>query len=122
MLPHPITGLVAATHTPFHSDGSLNLAVVETQAAHLLANGVNRAFIGGTTGESHSLSLAERRALTERWMDVTKGSDLKVIVHVGANCLGDVRDLAAQAQALGAEAISALTPSYFKPRDVGGFP
>ena len=97
MLPHPITGLVAATHTPFHSDGSLNLTVVETQATHLFSNGVKRAFIGGTTGESHSLSLAERRALTERWMDITKGSELKVIVHVGANCLGDVRDLAAQA-------------------------
>jgi N-acetylneuraminate lyase len=119
MIPHPITGLVAATHTPFHPDGSLHLAIVEKQAAHLLATGVKRAFIGGTTGESHSLSLDERRALTERWMEVTKGSELRVIVHVGANCLGDVRDLAAQAQALGAEAISALAPSYFKPRDVG---
>lgn len=118
MLPHPITGLVAATHTPFHADGSLHLAVVETQAAHLLANGVTRAFIGGTTGESHSLSLAERRALTERWMEVTAGSELKVIVHVGANCLGDVRELAAQAQVLGAEAISALAPSYFKPGNI----
>ena len=118
MLPHPITGLVAATHTPFHPDGSLNLSVVETQAAHLLANGVKRAFIDGTTGESHSLSLAERHALAERWMEVTKESDLKVIVHVGANCLRDVRDLAAQAQSLGAEAISALAPSYFKPRDI----
>jgi len=118
MLPHPISGLVAATHTPFHADSSLNLTVVEKQASHLLSTGVKRAFIGGTTGESHSLSLAERRALTERWMEVTKGTDLRVIVHVGANCLGDVCDLAAQAQSRGAEAISALAPSYFKPRDV----
>lgn len=118
MLSYPITGLVAATHTPFHTDGSLHLDVVEKQAAHLAATGVKRAFIGGTTGESHSLSLTERRALTERWMEVTQGTDLRVIVHVGANCLGDVRDLAAQAQALGAEAISALAPSYFKPRDI----
>jgi N-acetylneuraminate lyase len=118
MLSHPITGLVAATHTPFHPDGSLNLAVVEKQAAHLLATGVKRAFIGGTTGESHSLSLLERRALTERWMEVTKGSALKVIVHVGTNCLSDARDLAAQARECGAEAISAVAPSYFKPRDV----
>ena len=29
-------GLVAATHTPFHADGSLNLGVIEKQAAHLL--------------------------------------------------------------------------------------
>ena len=118
MITHPIRGLVAATHTPFHSDGSLNLAVVEKQAAHLTASGVNTVFIGGTTGESHSLSLEERLALTSRWMEVSKGSQLKVVVHVGANCLGDVCALAAQAQQLGADAISALAPSYFKPRSV----
>lgn len=118
MLSHPITGLVAATHTPFHSDGSLNLAIVEKQAAHLIHTGVQSAFIGGTTGESHSLSLAERLDLAQRWMEVTKGSALKVIVHVGANCLGDVAALAAQAEKLGADAISALAPSYFKPRSV----
>jgi len=113
-----LTGLVAATHTPFHADGSLNLNAVEAQAAHLAANGVSYAFIGGTTGESSSLALAERRALAVRWMEVTRGAKLKVIVHVGANCLGDARDLAAQAQQLGAVAISALAPSYFKPGNV----
>ncbi|MCW0216709.1 MAG: dihydrodipicolinate synthase family protein [Prosthecobacter sp.] len=118
MLSHRITGLVSATHTPFHEDGSLNLTVVEKQAAHLQETGIAAAFIGGTTGESHSLSLAERQALTQRWMEVTEGSQLKVVVHVGANCLGDVAALASQAQALGADAISALAPSYFKPRSV----
>lgn len=54
---HRIHGLVAAPHTPFHADGSLNLAVIEKQAAHLLSTGVRRAFIGGTTGESHSLNI-----------------------------------------------------------------
>ena len=114
----PITGLVAATHSPFHADGSLNLAIVDKQAAHLLANGVRFAFINGTTGESHSLTLEERLALATRWMEVTRGSELKVIVHVGANCLADARTLAAQAQTLGAVAASALAPSYFKPRSV----
>ncbi len=119
MKSHPIDGLVAATHTPFHDDGSLNLDVVESQARHLHTAGVRRVFIGGTTGESHSLTVAERLALTTRWMEVTRGSELSVIVHVGANCLEDVREIAAQAQNSGAEAISALAPSYFKPRDVG---
>jgi N-acetylneuraminate lyase len=113
-----IHGLVAAPHTPFHADGSLNLAIIEKQAAHLIATGVTRAFVGGTTGESHSLSLDERLALMKRWMEVAKNTTLKVIVQVGANCLGDVCQLAAQAQALDAEAISSLTPSYFKPRNV----
>src|SRR5436309_15547312 len=118
MIKFPITGLVAATHTPFHADGSLNLAVVEKQAAHLLANDVKFAFICGTTGESHSLTIDERRALAVRWMEVARGSELKVIVHVGTNCLPDARVLAAQAQSLGAAAMSALAPSYFKPRGV----
>jgi N-acetylneuraminate lyase len=116
---HPkLTGLVAATHTPFNADGSLNLSAIERQAAHLLATGVTAAFINGTTGESHSLTLDERLALADRWAAVTRGTPLKLIVHVGANSLRDAATLAAQAQSLNAHAISALAPSYFKPRSI----
>jgi N-acetylneuraminate lyase len=113
----PLTGLVAAVHTPFRPDGSLHLEVVEAQAAHLRAWGIDLAFVGGSTGEGHSLSLEERRALARRWVEVARGTALGVVVHVGANCLADSRALAAQAEELGAVAISALVPSYFKPRD-----
>ena len=113
-----LRGLVAATHTPFHADGSLNLAIVERQCAHLLANDVTAVFIGGTTGESSSLSLDERRLLAKCWMEVARGTVMRVIIHVGANALTDARDLAADAQQLGAHAIAALSPSYFKPRSL----
>jgi N-acetylneuraminate lyase len=115
---HPLHGLVAATHTPYHADGSLNLAGVERQAEHLLANEVMTVFIGGSTGESHSLSLSERLALAQRWSEVARGTALRVVVHVGSNCLADAKTLAAQAQQSGAVAISALAPSYFKPRSL----
>jgi len=109
-------GLIAAAHTPFARDGSLNLPIIESQAEHLLRDGVTTVFIGGSTGESHSLSLDERRALALRWLEVARRHEpLRVIVHVGSNCLSDARALAAQAQQLGAGAISALAPSYFKP-------
>lgn len=111
-------GLTAATHTPFHEDGSLNLSIVEKQAAHLLANEVTTVFIAGSTGESQSLSLPERQALTQRWMDVVHNTNLRVVVHVGSNCLSDAKVLAVQAQQLGAVAISAFSPSYFKPRSL----
>ncbi|MCX6898907.1 MAG: dihydrodipicolinate synthase family protein [Verrucomicrobia bacterium] len=114
----PLHGLIAAPHSPFAADGLLNLAIVEKQAAHLLANGVTAAFIGGTTGETHSLALDERRALTQRWIEVARGTPLKVIVHAGSNCLADARTLAAQAQQLKATAVAAMAPSYFKPRSV----
>jgi N-acetylneuraminate lyase len=112
----PLHGLVAATHTPFAASGVLNLDVVEAQADHLLRTGVSAAFIGGTTGESHSLTVEERLALARRWSEVVRGSSLRLVVHVGANCLADARTLAAQAQDLGADAISALAPCYFKPK------
>ncbi|MDA1277901.1 MAG: dihydrodipicolinate synthase family protein [Verrucomicrobia bacterium] len=109
-------GLIAATHTPFYADGSLNLAVVERQAEHMVKNQVGTVFIGGTTGENSSLTFEERRALAQRWSEVVRGTKLRLVVHVGSNCLSDARALAAQAQALGAAAIAALSPSYFKPR------
>lgn len=115
---HPLHSLVAAAHSPFHEDGSLNLAAIEKQAAHFLKNHVATIFICGSTGECHSLSLEERRALAERWFEVARGTALKFVVHVGSNCLADARELATQAQALGAVAISALAPSYFKPRNL----
>jgi N-acetylneuraminate lyase len=118
MSPLRIHGLVAATHTPFRADGALNLAVVERQAGHLLQNGLAAVFIGGSTGECASLSLEERRALARRWTEVTRGTALRVIVHAGSNCLADAAALATQAQELGAAAIAALAPSYFKPAGV----
>lgn len=109
-------GLVAAAHTPFDADGRLNLRVVEKQAEHLHRNGVKTVFIGGSTGESHSLTVDERLALALRWSEVVRGSGLRLVVHVGSNCLADARALAAQAQELRADAIAALSPSYFKPK------
>src|SRR4051794_39349687 len=117
MTTHKLHGLTAATHTPFRDDGELNLPAIERQAEHLHRNGVAAVFIGGTTGESHSLTLAERLALAQRWSDVARGSPLRLVIHIGANCLADARTLAAQAQSLGvASAIAALAPSYFKPK------
>jgi N-acetylneuraminate lyase len=116
-IPH-FHGLIAATHTPFHPDGSLNLGAVEKVAAHLIHDRVGIVFIGGTTGEWSSLTVDERRQLAERWIAVARGTPLQVVVHVGANCLSDARALAAQAESLGAAAISALSPSFFKPRSI----
>jgi N-acetylneuraminate lyase len=109
-------GLVAATHTPFDADGQLNLSAVAKQAEQLLRHGVRMAFIAGSTGESHSLTVEERLLLARRWADMVRGSDVRFVIYVGSNSLAAARRLAAQAQSLGAAAIAALAPSYFKPK------
>lgn len=110
-------GLVAATHTPFDSSGELNLGPLEAQARHLADSGVRAVFVGGSTGESHSLTLSERLALARRWSEIA-GGDMSLVVHVGSNCLSDARELAAHAQNLGATAVAALAPMYFKPKSL----
>ena len=113
-----LQGLVAATHTPFDEQGGLDLTALESQAEHLNRAGVKSVFIGGSTGECHSLTVVERLELAKRWSEVIRGSELQLIVHVGANCIHDARELAKQAQVLGAKAIAALSPSYFKPKSI----
>jgi len=114
-----LPGLTAATFTAFHDDGTLDMGGVERQAEALLRNGVTSVFVNGSTGESHSLSLEERKQLTRRWCEVAKGTALRVVAHVGSNCLADARELAVDAERSGVTAIAALAPSYFKPRTVG---
>lgn len=45
MIQFPITGLVAATHSPFHADGSLHLAIVDFAAP--IYHRLMRAFAAG---------------------------------------------------------------------------
>jgi N-acetylneuraminate lyase len=108
MRPHtPFVGLVPAVLTPFDPAGALNLAAVESHAALLLRDGVAGVFVGGTTGEFSSLAFEERLA-----------TPIRLVVHVGANCLPDAKHLAAHAQAIGAAAIAAVAPSYIKPKSL----
>jgi N-acetylneuraminate lyase len=110
----PLTGLIAAPYTAFHPDGSLNLALIEKQAASLLVNDVSGAFVCGTTGEGVSLTIQERMQVAQRWQEVA-GADLRVIVHVGHTCLAECRALAGHAQKIGAAGVGCLAPFFFKP-------
>ena len=109
-------GLVAAPFTPFHPDRSLNLEVIPAYARFLRDNGVSAAFVCGTTGEGPSLTLDERLRVAERWV-ACADEKLRVIVHVGHTCLEDARTLTAHAGKIGAAAVGAMAPGFFKPRN-----
>lgn len=110
--------LVVATHTPFHAAGTLAPEVVATQAAFLAANGIKTIFMTGSTGESHSVTCAEKLELYNAWAVAGKANGLSVIAHVGSNCIEDSKILARHAGKLGFKAISALAPSYYKPANL----
>ena len=112
-----LSGLIAAPHTPFNPDYSINLDAVAKQAAHLAENGVCGAFVAGTTGECHSLTTAERAELFKVWGTVASQHGLKFIAHTGHNNLPDAQLLAEAAKESGADAYSAMAPNFFKPSD-----
>ncbi len=70
--------------------------------------------VGGTTGESYSLSVDERKFLLEEWVKVA-GDRLTVIANVGCESLVDTQDLAVHAELAGAKAIGVMPPVFFKP-------
>ena len=111
-------GLIAAPYTPFTPTGDLNFGVIEKQAERLVATGVKGAFVCGTTGEGLSMSTEARMQVAQRWAEVCRGGGLKLIVHVGHNSQADVVILAAHAQRIGAHAVSALPPFFYKPAKV----
>ncbi len=112
-----LKGLIAATYTPMHEDGSLALEQVPAMVERLERAGVAGLYICGSTGEGMSLSGDERRAVAEAYVRTVAGR-LPTIVQVGHNSSIEARDLAAHAQQIGADAISAAAPSYFKANSV----
>jgi N-acetylneuraminate lyase len=110
--------LIAAVLTPLTTDGELNLHQVEAQAEMLWNDGIRSVFVGGTTGEFSSLTLEERIQLGQRWLEVSRQSGMRVLIHVGSNSLEESRWLAVQARKGGAVGIAALSPQYLKPAKV----
>ena len=107
-----IEGLVAATFSPMHPDGSLNLSQVPGIVEHLIQDGIKGLYVCGSTGEGPLMSSAERRQVAEAYISAVAGR-LPVIVQIGHDSLAEARDLAQHAQDCGADAISAITPRYF---------
>jgi N-acetylneuraminate lyase len=106
--------LYSAPPTPFDEHGEVRLSSIEPLAEHLVKTGVTGVFVCGTTGESASLSAAERQAVALRWVEVA-GNHLQVLVHVGHTAHKEAAELARHARQIGAHGVSSVAPYYFKP-------
>jgi len=109
-----INGFIAAPFTPAHPDGSLNLDIIPEYASFLKRNGLDGAFVCGSSGEGALFTIEERIKIVEAWMNTSQGR-LKVIVHTGGANLSDQIAMAEHAQTVGAYAISSLPPAYLGP-------
>jgi N-acetylneuraminate lyase len=110
----PLQGLVAATFTPLHSDGSLNTTAIAPMVDYLAQRDIAGLYVLGSTGEGVSLTHDERCTAAEAFVQAAAGR-MPVIVQVGCESLAQARGLAAHAEEIRADAISAVSPIYFKP-------
>jgi N-acetylneuraminate lyase len=114
-----INGIIAAPFAPLDNDGSLNTDIIHTYYSRLEKNGVAGAFINGTTGEGASLTLSEKREITETWTNISKaGGKLRIINLVGGNSYRECAETAVHSSECGVYAIAVIAPNFFKPADL----
>ena len=111
-----LNGLIAATLTPFHDDGQVNLEPIGPMVEFLIGNGIKGLYVCGSTGEGMSLSSDERKAVTAEFVKAASGR-IPVIAQVGHNSVPEAKELARHAAEVGVDIVSATCPSYFKASD-----
>ncbi len=112
--PIQLTGLTAAAFTPMKNDAIPDIDRIPGLVEHLLRDGVSALYVLGSTGEGVSLTLSERQQTAAAFVQAATGR-VPVVVHVGHNSLQEAQTLARHAQQIGASAISAVPPCYFRP-------
>lgn len=111
-----LEGLIAATFTPFHPNGELNMEIIPEYARRLKKEGVKGVFVCGSSGEGLLMGIEERKAVSEAWMPFSE-DQFRVIVHVGSTSTKIAKELSSHAASIGADAIGCMGPCCFQPRD-----
>jgi 4-hydroxy-tetrahydrodipicolinate synthase len=110
--------VLTAIVTPFRDDGSVDFDAFQTLARHLVANGSDGIVVAGTTGESPTLTDAERLDLFKAAVEAVGGT-ATVVAGTGTYSTAHSVHLTEQAHELGVDAFLVVTPYYNKPPQRG---
>ena len=111
--------VLTAMITPMHADGSIDYSGAQQLAAYLLEHGSDGLVVCGTTGESATVHKEEKLKLFSAVREVTKEKKKMLIAGTGSNDTADSVELSKKAEAMGADAVLAVTPPYNKPPQEG---
>jgi 4-hydroxy-tetrahydrodipicolinate synthase len=111
---HHLRGIYPILATPFHGDGSVDVAGQRRLVRYLLKAGVHGVVAGGMAGEIFKLSESERRALTTAVIDEVQGR-VPVVVSTGFSGTEVAVQLSIEAEQMGAAAVMAMPPYFVKP-------
>ena len=114
----PFGEVLTAVLTPFDDNGSVDYATFWRLVKHLSEHGSDGIVVGGTTGESPTLSHVEKSALFKAAVEAV-GHRVKVVAGTGTYDTKVSIELTQQAADAGCAGVMAVTPYYSKPPQEG---
>ena len=105
-------GIYTALLTPFDGNGRINEKALEQLILHNIKMGVQGFYVGGSTAEAFLLSTDERKQV----MDICRAvaPNHRLIAHIGSLNEAEALVLSLHARELGYDAISSVSPFYYK--------
>ncbi len=109
-----IKGIIPAMVTPLTKEQTVNEHVTRQLTNYLIQSGVHGIFTLGTNGEFHLLHTEEKIKVAQCIIEEANGR-VPVIVGTGGNSTEEVIQLSKQMEAIGADALSVITPYFIAP-------
>lgn len=111
-------GLGVALVTPFRENGQIDYAGLERLIEHQITGGVDYVVSMGTTGESVTLTKAEKKQLLAETIAFVRNR-IPVVLGVGGNNTAEVIETLGNFEMDGVDAILSVSPYYNKPTQEG---
>lgn len=106
-------GVIPAFYACYDEEGSISPEGVKALTRYFVEKGVKGVYVNGSSGECIYQSVEDKKTVLENVMEEAKGK-LTVIAHVACNNTKDSMELARHAESVGADAIAAIPPIYFR--------
>lgn len=110
-------GCATALVTPFTNDG-INFEELRKLIEFQILEGIDGLVICGTTGESSTMSLAEKKSVIDFSVKVANGR-VPIIAGTGGNNTSDAVAMSKYAESVGADGLLLVTPYYNKTTQKG---
>jgi 4-hydroxy-tetrahydrodipicolinate synthase len=112
------SGLGVAMVTPFNSAGKIDFPSLQRLTSRLINDGADYLVVQGTTGESPTLSIEEKRALLDFILEVNSGKK-PVVYGLGGNYTESIVREIQEMDFKGIDGILSVSPYYNRPTQEG---
>jgi len=120
MSPQAFSGTHVAIVTPFRDDGEIDWQAWSRLIDWHAASGTTGIVVGGTTGESPTITEQELTELTRRAREQAAGR-MQIVVGCGTSCTATTVERVRFFSAQGADGLLLVTPAYNRPSQEGLF-